>query len=319
MGQLQGTDSAYTAALEAAAYYVTPQPGSLRFKGETRREYLQRQTTNNLDLLNPQRALPSLLTAANGRILEYFTLLDDGDSIGMLTQPRHGPGLATYFQKRIFFNDKVSVENLRAQQSQIEIHGSQAADLLLKFGFRPPELDEVIDQQWESCRIRAIGEQGFGPDLKFRVLLPAAAVGQFTDELAGLFIPALQHATREVLRIEAGLAGDPEFNNVYTPFEVGLARLVSADKGCYTGQEVLARQVTYDKIVRQLVRIQAIASLERGADIFAEGKVVGKLSSVAHSPRLGAIGLAVIRRPCDEIGTTLEVHQPAGIITARVI
>lgn len=104
----------YLAATESAAFYLVPNPGYLLISGETRRDYIQRQTTNDIDLLSPTRALSSLLTSPTGRILEFFNLLEIDDAIAMLTQPGHGPGLAAYFQKHIFFNDKVVVQDRSA-------------------------------------------------------------------------------------------------------------------------------------------------------------------------------------------------------------
>ena len=97
----QDLASAYRAAHAGAVWYRILNPGLLRLGGETRVDYLQRQTTNDLGLLSPTRAVPSMLTSANGRILEVFTLVQDIDSIEMLTQPGHGPGLADYFKKHI--------------------------------------------------------------------------------------------------------------------------------------------------------------------------------------------------------------------------
>ena len=296
---------------------MVPSPGYLRIAGETRKDYLQRQTTNDLDLLSPTRALPAILPSPIGRILEVFTMLDEGEDIGLLTQPGHGPGLANYFQKHRFFNDQVTVADLSSVWMQIELHGPRAADALSRLtSEKAPSLDEVAIFYWQGHQLRAMAEQGFGVNLKFRLLVPAAAGGLLAEFLSDL--PAMDLTTRRTLRVEAGQPGDPEFNGEYTPFEVALSRLVSAEKGCYTGQEVLARQVTYDKIVRGLVRIRAAEPLEPGSAAYIDGKAVGEVTSAAVSPRLGAIALAVLRRPHDEPGTLVELHMAKGNVQAKV-
>jgi folate-binding protein YgfZ len=304
----QHVNIAYEAALNQAALYQVPAPGYLSISGETRKEYLQRQTSNDLGLLSTPRALPTLLPSAIGRILEVFTVLDEGEQLALLTQPGHGPGLAAYFQKHTFFNDQVTISDQSSAWMQIELHGPGAVDVLRGLNFqRTFGLDDTEQATWQGHQLRAVAEEGFGAELKFRLLGSAAA----SEELAALLVdlPSMDLAMRRVLRVEAGLAGDPEFNGEYTPFEVGLARLVSDEKGCYTGQEVLARQVTYDKVVRSLVRLRANQAIEPGAKVHAAGKAIGEVTSTAASPKLGAIALAVLRRPYDEPGTKLELKQ----------
>lgn len=312
--------SNFHAAKTHSAFYLIQHPGYVRFAGDTRGEYLQSQTTNDLDLLSRSRTLPSLLTSATGRILERFVLIDEGDAIGMVTQPGHGPGLAEYFSKRVFFNDKVTIEDRSAQSAQLELHGADAAKVLAKLGFAAaPGLDEIVSAQWQGADLRAIAEEGFGNDLRYLLVFPRSLRDQLTNWLVALSIPQLDFTARELLRIEAGVAGDPEFQNEYTPFEVGLDRLVSADKGCYTGQEVLARQVTYEKVVRHMVRLKAAAPLEAGSAIFADGKEIGKVSSAARTPQAGSVGLAVVRKPHGQAGEHLEVRTSGSTLVAQIL
>lgn len=314
---MKQANKAYQAAWTGAAFYLTPSPGYLNISGATRREYLQRQTTNDLGLLSLARALPSLLTSSTGRVLEVFTLLEQGEELGLVTQPGHGPGLAAYFQKHRFFHDQVEITDQSPEWVQIEIHGPQGAEALARLGFSGAlGLDEVIHTSWQGQPVIALGEVGFTTALKFRVLALAMVGEQISKELADL--QQLDLATRRVLRVEARLAGDPEFNGDYTPFEIGLGRLVSAEKGCYTGQEVLARQVTYDKVTRQLVQLGAPEPMEPKAIVHAEGKAVGQVTTAAVSPRLGPIALAIMRRPFDEAGTHLEIRRKDGLVSAIV-
>lgn len=286
-------DPGYQAARTAAAWHRVPQPGTLLLGGATRGEYLQRQTTNDLDLLAANRALPNILTNASGRILEVFTLLQLGEQIALLTQPGHAPGLAAYFKKNVFFNDQVTVEDASAAWAQLELYGPLAAAALAALGIaNQPALDELVTGSLDGAEFYAIGE-----DSTIRLLLPSAVADASIDRLVDAPFPLLTQEACELLRIEAGRAGHPEFTDAYTPYEVGLDRCVSASKGCYTGQEVLARQVTYDKVTRGLVQLAGDAPVAPGSAVSLDGRIAGKVSSAAVSPAHGALALAVLRKP----------------------
>jgi folate-binding protein YgfZ len=307
-------DAGYLAATQAAAWYRPPQPGLLLLGGATRLDYLQRQSTNDLGLLAPNRAVPNILTNPSGRILEVFTLLAFGEQIALLTQPGHAPGLAAYFKKRIFFNDQVTVEDASANWAQLELHGPQAPAALAALGFSTtPTLDEVVTTELSAAGLYAIGEEGCT-----RLLAPSDLIDQLTSRLSGTGASALTYESRELLRIEAGRAGHPEFTDAYTPFEIGLDRYVSASKGCYTGQEVLARQVTYDKVVRGLAQLAATAPVEPGAAVSRQGKALGQVSSAAVSPQRGPLALAVLRKPF-EPGDEVQIGASEPSLTARIL
>jgi folate-binding protein YgfZ len=102
----------------------------------------------------------------------------------------------------------------------------------------------------------------------------------------------------------------------YTPLEIGYQNMISESKGCYTGQEIIARQITYDKITKNLVGMKLDRYVDVGSSLIAGEKSVGTLTSVVQSPRFGIIGLGVVRRQFCELGTKLIVPDApdAGII-----
>lgn len=294
------------AAAHIAAWYRLPQPGTLLLGGATRTDYVQRQTTNDVGLLSPQRAVPTVLTNPSARILEVFTLLQHGEHFLLLTQPGHAAGLAAYFKRHLFFNDQVTVEDSSAAWAQLELYGPQVRSALASLGFaqQPSALDEVVSATWQDQALYAIQDE-----YCIRLLLPSAL--DLPADWAAL--PELDLASREQLRIEAGRAGDLEFTDANTPFEVGLGRYVSASKGCYTGQEVLARQVTYDKVARGLAQLSSDTAMQPGASVSLDGRTIGQVSSAAVSPTLGPLALAVLRKPFEPGQTVTVDGQPATI------
>ena len=122
-------------------------------------------------------------------------------------------------------------------------------------------------------------------------------------------------------RIEAGrpIPG-AELTDAYNPLESGMAWVCADDKGCYTGQEIIARQVNYDKITKTLVGLVSDKALVDGAEVQADGRNMGTVTSAAYSPALGKfIALAVIKRPANELGTAVSAGgQPAVVVAATV-
>ena len=91
---------AYEAAQQSSVFRVLEQAGYVELSGATRLDYLQHQTTNDMGLANPTRAVPNVLTAPTGRIIEIFTAIQLDETYALLTPPGRGPALASYFQRR---------------------------------------------------------------------------------------------------------------------------------------------------------------------------------------------------------------------------
>jgi folate-binding protein YgfZ len=152
-------------------------------------------------------------------------------------------------------------------------------------------------------------EPTFG--LGVRLLLPAANLAAIENFLDQSGAAQLSDEEYSILRIESGLpAGGAELTEDYTPLETGLAAAISGTKGCYTGQEVIARQVTYDKVAQHLCGLRLTRRAQPGERLWApDGSPVGKVTSVATSPRIGEIALAVVKRPHHEPGSDLWVGE----------
>ena len=128
--------------------------------------------------------------------------------------------------------------------------------------------------------------------------------------LAGAGVEQLSPESHHILRVEAGLpAAGAELTEEFTPLEAGLEYAVSGAKGCYTGQEVLARQTTYDKVTQHLVRLRLEAPAGAGERLWAGDKVVGVITSAAVSPRFGPVALGVVKRPHHEPGSELTAGE----------
>jgi len=301
--------SDYKAALQGAAYFPQSQAGCLHLTGEDHLDFLQRQTSNDLRQLTEARSALTVLVSPTARILDVLRVLPQGELLLALTLPGHAAATLSYLRRRIFFMDKVALADASAEVWQVDLEGPGAGQALVRLGFQSaPVLDEIARVDLPRGWLAAIGQRGLA-GLGFRLLAEASVRGELEDGLAAAGAVVLSPDSRHILRVEAGLpAAGAELSEEYTPLEAGMEHAVSGDKGCYPGQEVLARQVTYDKVTQRLVGLRLSEPAAPGVRLLAEGKPAGVVTSAAVSPRFGAIALGVVKRPHYEAGTRLEVE-----------
>ncbi|MBL6965836.1 MAG: folate-binding protein YgfZ [Anaerolineales bacterium] len=297
-------------------FYPIPNAGFLSISGSSRVDFLQRQTSNDLRNLGADDARLTVLTSPTARILDVFRVFEDGESLGIVSLPERVLATEAYLRSRIFFNDDVRLENQSAKYAQILLIGSQAAQVLDTLGLdSPPTVGGVARFTFRKSAAFTFGEAGFD-DIVFRLILPQSETESIMQLLAKQGTAELSFTDYEVIRIEAGLPGhQTELTDDYTPLEVGLQHTaISMTKGCFTGQEIIARQVNYDKITRRLMGLRLDASVELATTVRIDGKSVGKITSVAASPRFGDIALAVLKRPFDQPQTPVDVGGVPAVV-----
>jgi tRNA-modifying protein YgfZ len=312
--------SGYEAALERAAFYIYRSPGYLRVHGEDRLDFLQRQTTNDLLSLQPGRAMETVLTSPTARVQDVFTVfMDEGDSLGVITLPGYALKTTNFLKKRIFFRDKVSVTDISHEYVQMEVGGPSASEMLLKLGIHfPPGEGSLAEGDFQGQRLVLFSKAGIFLQGCW-ILAHAAQDAPLTEALASAGAEQISDEAYEMLRIEAGVpAAGKEITEEYTPLELNMEPAISSEKGCYTGQEVIARQINYDKITRRLVGLHLDADVSLPARVYVDGKPAGEVTSVIQSPRYGILALAILKRPYFKPGTKAEIADEGRHVGGRV-
>ena len=303
-------------------YYPVPSEGYLRIGGDDRVAFIQRQTTNDLSLAHSGRAVLTVLTTPAARILDVLYALPDAEALGVITLPGRGESTRRYLQSRVFFMDKVTIVDASTELTQIDLVGSDTSNVLERLGIDPPvEPSQVTAGVFEGVPVQALAlEPGFS--LGVRLLLPAATKATIENSLAQFGAAQLSVEDYSNLRIEAGLpAGGAELSEDFTPLEAGLVAAISSTKGCYTGQEVLGRQITYNKVTQQLCGLKLARPTHPGERVWTlDGSPVGKITSAAHSPGFGEIALAVVKRPHHAPGADVRVGEKfESAVQGRVV
>lgn len=310
------TLAGYTALRQGVAIQPRPSGGLLVLSDADRVDFLQRMTTNDINRLSPGQAAVTVLTSPTARILFVFTVVCREDELWLLPAPGEAAALARHLRGQIFFMDKVKVRDASAGWSQVRLMGPQAEGALATLSFELPPGVEGAWQEREgtlALRQERYDLPGFVLITPVDRLEPTVALLQnagavsLTDEDA-------YHARR----VELGRpAPGHELTSDYTPLEAGLAWACADNKGCYTGQEIIARQITYDKVTRNLVGLRATAPLAVGATVQAGGQAAGVVTSAAYSPALDApVALAILKRQHTSPGLKATVDGTAAEVVA---
>ena len=306
--------------------------GRLCVTGADRQSFLHGQVTNDVKALQPGTGCYAALITAKGKMQSDLNVWCLADELLLDFEPGLSEAVAQRLDKYIIAAD-VQIVEAAPDYGLLSVQGPKAEAVvrLLALPWEVPAkpasfttmTDATLGQLYlmHQPRTSAAG---------FDVFVPTAALGAVADKLIAsaksLGGRACGWDALEVARIEAGIpryGADMDENNL--PPEAGLdARAISYTKGCYIGQEVLARIRTYGQVAKALRGLRLTDDLKtlptKGDKLFKNGKEIGFITSAVYSPTLRAnLALGYVRREANQIGTALTVRTGAGESTARVV
>jgi folate-binding protein YgfZ len=309
----------YRTLRTGAAVLPKPDAGVLRLAGADRVDFLQRMTTNNILALKPGGSCVTVLTSPTAKIVHVFTVLAWPEELLLLPAAGETAALERHLRGQIFFMDQVEVAAVGADRLRLRLMGPGADGVLAPLGL---DFAGAEDGAWrEADGLLAVRQIAYDvPGYELVVAKDQEARVTPALECAGV-VTLPDSAAYTALRVELGRpAPGRELVGEYNPLEAGLAWACAENKGCYTGQEIIARQITYDKVTRTLVGLRSSELLAAGAVVTSEGREVGVATSAAHSPALDApLALAILKRPWNTPGTAVLVaDRPATVIELPV-
>jgi len=296
---------------EAAAVADRALAGRLFITGDDALDLLNRLTTNMLDALPDGQATSTVITNGDGRVVDLLGLgaLDDG--LWCLTSPGYAQTVVDWLDLYTFAED-ITVEDRTASTFQLTLAGPTAAavltpvaDALALDAIARTDVGGASVVVWRRLAGGADGYELIGA-LADRGTVLAALLGAGALEVSG--------DAWEGFRIENGMpAVDAEFGLFNNPLEARLLGAISETKGCYTGQEVIARLQTYAKVQRKLMSVELDAPVGVGTALEVDGKRVGELTSVTPMGD-GTQGLALINGKAAIDGATLTAGGANAVL-----
>lgn len=300
-------EAEYAAAHDGAVVHDASARGRLRLTGSSRLDFLHRMSTNDLRALQLGQGAATVLTTPIGRIVDRIIVYVRDEDLIVLTSRGAQSAVAGWLKKYIFFNDDVQIHDVTLNHGMLSLFGKRAREAAAQLAGQ--DVSGLKLHAWQpgleqSILARADPIAGDGFHLLAAESAPLASLWQRALEAGAA---PIGEAVFEVLRIESGLPRYVhELSDAYIPLEAGLWADVSFSKGCYIGQEIIARMESRQRLAKQLVGLRSDATLHAGAELHAADAAVGKVSSAAARPGGGSIGLGFVKPASALIGTRLR-------------
>lgn len=279
----------------------------LRLTGKDTLEFLHRISTNSVKELAVDEKKNTLFLNEKGRFIDRTTLISSEDSFILIGSEGTKDLLSLWIERYIIMED-IKVESLEGEYSILEFFGSQVESYFTMICGKEVEyldFSKVLRSSVEGIEISLMKFHEAKDTIKYLIIVKSSEsfkLVKFLFENASVFdLKAVGKKAYEIFRVEKGIPEFPnEINDNFNPHEVGLIEEVDFNKGCYIGQEVIARLDTYDKVQRQLKGLinNNHKPLNEGIELVdTKDKNLGFISSVAQSELLKKqIGLVLVRQ-----------------------
>ena len=291
--------------------------GCLKATGEDALDLLNRLSTNKVDHLEPGHWAPTVLTSDRGRIVDLLSVVHAGERVYLLTSPGQQQAVIEWLDKYTIMED-LEVEDVSASVAIVALAGDGANASL---GLEPPEAERLPGMQYPAPTVSGGGWDAIAVSRPLGTLpcclliAPAKATDAIVDALAASGATEADAEAWETLRVSNGApAFGSEMGEPYNPLEAGLIGAIDFTKGCYIGQEVIARLDSYDRVQKYLsvLRFTEGSEATAGATMYHDGRPAGTVTSLYRTPGGELRGLGFVRTAAATPGQTLELQAPAS-------
>ena len=309
---LQTQADEYRALTEGCGLVDRAGRGRLALTGADRRTFLHGQITQDIEGLGPGHGRYAALLTHKGKMLSDLRVIDTGDEL-LLSCERAGLQELFNMIRRYKLGADVEVHKRTLEMGELSLIGPDARRIAGADALGPDEHDNVRATLGEHDVVLV------ATDLGVDVFCDAESTEGVRGTLLAAGAVEVTEAAAELARVESGrprYGVDVDDNTI--PQEAGLnERAVSFTKGCYVGQETVARLFYRGKPNRHLRGLKLSEPVEPGTPLQLGEKEVGRVTSVAVSPAHGPIGLALVRRQA-EPGATISAGADATAVVVEL-
>ncbi len=295
--------------------------GRLKFTGKNRVDFLHRMSTNDLLKLAAGQGAGTVFTTPIARMIDRTVVYVRDDDVLMLTSRGNQTRVFQWLRKYIFFNDDVQIKDVANETGMISLYGATANQVMARVA--GVDLSALPLHHWRVAQMAEVEVMVTRADPiangGFHLIFEQGGQAPVWRALLNAGVVPLSEETYQVLRVEAG---SPEFGrelgDEYIPLEANLWNDVSFKKGCYTGQEIIARMESRQKLAKRLVGLRFDAQVTLPASLWIDDHEAGVVTSVVHSPALGWIGLGYLKSGGGAEAQVVQSRSADRVVPATV-
>lgn len=288
--------------------------GTIKVSDSDRLRFLHNQSTNDFQSLKVGAGCDTVFVTSTARTIDLVNAYILEDEILLLVSANRREKLMKWLDGFIFFADQVKLTDITENTAVFNLIGADSDQIINDLGGA-----EIIGKSYGNHQLFTVNNMqiriavGSGLALHGYTIITArenhAQIQALLIENGGNMISDRQW---ETLRIEQGRpVPDQELTEDYNPLEAGLWQTLSFNKGCYIGQETIARLNTYKGVKQLLWGIKLNDPVEIGAIITKNAEKIGKITSFVET-ETGYLGLGYIRTKAGGEGLKIEVENTTG-------
>lgn len=306
-----GDDAAALAATQAGgvALYDASHWGRIEVRDADRLNFLHNQSTNTLKQRQPGDGCDTVFVTSTARTIDLATAYILEDAVLLSVSPGAAAGLIKFLDRYIFFADKVKLQDVTADTVMFELIGPASAAIVTQLGVadlfeKSYGSHQTVDHDGMTIRLAvgtSLSQSGF------RIIASAHDAAKLWATLVELGTVPLGETVWETLRLGQGrpMPG-AELTEDFNPLEAGLWHTISFDKGCYIGQETIARLETYNGVKQQLWGFHLPQAVEVGTIISIGDRKVGQVTSIRPTAE-GCVGLGYVKTKAGGAGLEVSI------------
>lgn len=298
----------------------------LKFEGNDRLDLVNRLSTNQVNTLQQYSGIKTVLTNDKGRIVDLITLYNFGDFVFSLCSLNNAENVLAHLDKYTIMDDFKPV-NMAGTHETILFYGDEA----LKFAHDifGSDIGNMVNNDFSIFKsaagdaIVSRNDNNFGG---FMLIYPAEDKNFWDDFLfAGAVTSGMElsETSDEQFETERVVKGVPshgkEMSELTNPLECGLNEYVSFTKGCYIGQEVIARMDAYDKISKHMVKIESEKPFNHADKIITDGKECGFVTSSVKISENKYAGLGFVKTIFLNFDKSCQLKQGSLLIECKIL
>lgn len=291
--------------------------GNLKLTGKHALDFLNRMSTNDLKKLDVNEFTSTVLTNEKGRIIDLIIVYRLTDGLLITTSPANQESVTTWLEKYIIMDD-VKIQNLTGKILQLGLIGclsSDAVNSILKTDL--PRQNHFSEFSHDGHNILIASSHQLETGLI--LIAEISAKESLWNWVMSQSIKLCGTEAYTALRIEQKKPVlRRELSDKYNPLEAGLTDAVSFSKGCYIGQEVIARLDSQNKISKRLVKLKSAESISENSVILIGDKEAGVATSSSYSySNKQNIALGYVKTEFRDTASPIEITESGKTIFAE--